>query len=58
MGHILWECELAKDVWGQGSRKIQYMYQSSDFFMETWLLFKEMLTQEEVEEAACITKLI
>lgn len=47
VGHILWGCESEKDVWCQGSRKIQKMHQSSESFMDIWLAFKELLSQEE-----------
>lgn len=35
--HILWECESAKDLWGQGCKKIQKLHMTSDSFLDIWL---------------------
>ncbi|KAF5470770.1 hypothetical protein F2P56_011261 [Juglans regia] len=51
-GHVLWGCIAAKDVWGQGVKKVQKLSMQSDLIFDIWSRLVEILSLEELEEVA------
>ncbi|KAF5475859.1 hypothetical protein F2P56_007621 [Juglans regia] len=51
-GYVLWGCIAAKDVWGQGVKKVQKLSFQSDLIFDIWSRLVEMLSLEELEEVA------
>ena len=58
MGHALWSCEGARDVWRQGSKKIQKMAFHNTSFLDIWSRLCNILQQKELEEAAIVARMI
>ncbi|XP_042974751.1 uncharacterized protein LOC122306389 [Carya illinoinensis] len=56
--HVLWNCEAAKSVWGQGCIKIQKMAGKRSSFREIWSQMVKNLKKEDLAEAAIIARLI
>lgn len=55
VGHVLWECKAAKDVWSQECRKLKKM---SFSFFGIWYLFTKRLDQLKLPETTIISKLL
>ncbi|KAF5445648.1 hypothetical protein F2P56_034686 [Juglans regia] len=51
-GHVLWGCIAAKDVWGQGVKKVQKLSFQSDLIFDIWSRMVETLSLKELEEVA------
>ncbi|XP_042956302.1 uncharacterized protein LOC122292147 [Carya illinoinensis] len=56
--HVLWNCETAKGVWGQGCIKIQKMAGNRTSFSEIWSQMVKNLKKEDLAEAAITARLI
>ena len=58
MGHILWACPVATDVWLESNLKIQKWDRFFNHFFDLMMFVKERLSSDEVELFACIAYFI
>lgn len=58
VGHVLWCCMAAKDVWSQSCYKIQKMTLHSELFIEIYDQWLNKLNEDELTKAALIAKMI
>lgn len=57
-GHVLWDCEAAKEVWSQGCRKVQKMSLNCSSFQGICGYLVNHLQQIELVKVAMITRLL
>lgn len=58
VGHVLWSCPAARDVWLKGNVKIQKSCNAKDTFCNILQKLSERLTGEEFDLVACVARQI
>ena len=58
VGHALWRCSAARDVWLEGTVRVQKSYSEEHVFSQILLKLSERLTMNEFELIVCVARQI
>lgn len=58
VGHVLWSCPAARDVWMEGNIRFQKSCSEEDNFSSIILRLRERLTEEDFDLMACLARQI
>jgi hypothetical protein len=56
IGHVVWSCSLARDVWLECTKKLQKSTSDEDAFINIFERLLECLNDVEIELIACVAR--